>query len=199
MKVPYIDKFTINNLAAGFRRKNWGDLLPVNIEEIITYKLKIDIIPERDLQKLCNSDAFITADWKNVYVDSDNYMDDRQYNRLRFSLAHEIGHFVLHKELFESFGLKNLPDFYQFIDDLGDDYGIIEGHANKFANCLLVPKDKLKQEKETVEQRLYAEYPELAGVDDATMNSYISAPLAKIFEVSQQVAEISLSDLKDFN
>lgn len=199
MKIPFFYKHDINDQAENFRKKNWGDTVPVNIEEIITLKLKIDVIPKQNLLKLCNADAFITAEWKNVYVDNENYMNDKCYNRLRFSLAHEIGHFILHKKLFESFGIKSVPDYYKFIDELGNDYGIIEGHANKFANCLLVPKNKLKLARKKIEEKLFKSHPELKEIDVSTINSYIAAPLAKSFQVNQGVVEISLSDLDDFN
>lgn len=167
--------------------KNWGELVPVDIEQIIEYKLNMRIIPIPGLYKQCSADALIASDWQTIYVDNENYFDDRYYNRLRFSLAHEIGHFILHQELYASFEIKSFEDFYNIIDGLNNRYGIIESHANRFANFLLVPREKLEIEREKV----LAEHPEIKSLDSAAVNSYISIPLSKIFQVSQEVIEWS--------
>lgn len=187
MQIPYFDNKELKQRADEFRNKNWGNEVPVNIEQIIESRLKMDIIPIPDLYKQCNADALISSDWNTIYVDNNNYLDDRYYNRIRFSLAHEVGHFILHKELYASFNIKNFEDFYNIIDQLNDKYGIIESHANRFANFLLVPRVKLKIEKD----RVLNEHPEVKGFDIASINSYIAIPLSKIFQVSQEVIEYS--------
>ncbi|MCX6745647.1 MAG: ImmA/IrrE family metallo-endopeptidase [Candidatus Parcubacteria bacterium] len=192
MQIPYFKNQELKQKADEFRIKNWGDSVPVEIEQIIESKLGIGIIPIPGLYKQCNADALISSDWKTIYVDNDNYIDDRYYNRLRFSLAHEVGHFILHKDLYSSFEISSVEDFYNLIERIGDKYGIIEGHANRFANFLLVPREKLGIEKEKVLQT----HPEIKEFETATVNSYIAIPLSKIFEVSQDVIEISLSNNK---
>ncbi|MFA5188291.1 MAG: ImmA/IrrE family metallo-endopeptidase [Patescibacteria group bacterium] len=192
MQIPYYKNQELKQKADEFRIKNWGDSVPVEIEQIIESKLGIGIIPIPGLYKQCNADALISSDWKTIYVDNDNYIDDRYYNRLRFSLAHEVGHFILHQDLYASFNIKSFEDFYNIIDQLNNEYGIIEGHANRFANFLLVPREKLEIEKENV----LRDHPEIKKFDTATVNSYLAIPLGKIFKVSQEVVEISLSNNK---
>jgi len=97
IQIPYIGNLVIKNKADLFRTKYWDEILPVDIEKIIDVNLEINIIPLPDLEKLCNTDALITSDWKSLYIDKDLFEDERRQNRLRFSLAHEIGHLVLHK------------------------------------------------------------------------------------------------------
>src|SRR4030042_3889922 len=138
MQIPYFNNQELKQKADEFRIKHWGDAVPIEIEQIIESKLGIEIIPIPGLYKQCNDDALISSDWKIIYVDNDNYIDDRYYNRLRFSLAHEVGHLILHKDLYSSFEISSVEDFYNLIDQIGDKYGIIEGHANRFANFLLV-------------------------------------------------------------
>jgi len=76
------------------------------------------------------------------------------------------------------------------------EHGIIEGHANRFANFLLVPRDKLALEREKVKQEYLVRFPEISKIeiDKETLNSYVAIPLAKIFKVSKEVMEISLKD-----
>ncbi len=190
MQTPYFKNQELKHKADEFRIKHWGNDVPVDIEQIIEVKLGMDIIPVPGLYKQCNTDALISSDWKTIYVDNDNYIDDRCYNRIRFSLAHEIGHFILHQELYASFGIMSVEDFYNIIDGLNNDYGIIEGHANRFANFLLVPREKLEIEKVKALQA----HPEIKELEAATVNSYIAIPLSKIFEVNEGVVEISLNN-----
>jgi Zn-dependent peptidase ImmA (M78 family) len=194
MRIPFFDNKELKQKADEFRIKHWGDMVPVDIERIIEFKLGIEIIPIPGLYKQCNADALISSDWRTIYVDNDNYLDDRQYNRLRFSLAHEIGHFVLHQELYASFNIKSVEDFYNIIDIIGQDYGIIEGHANRLANFLLVPREQLKIAREKIEAEYFVKYPEIKNFDNPTLNSYLAIPLSKIFLVSQDALEISLND-----
>lgn len=57
--------------------------------------------------------------------------DKGNYFRSRFDLAHEIGHIVLHRHI-KTFDIKHLKE--------------IEGQANFFASCLLLPEESLSIE-----------------------------------------------------
>ena len=186
IKILFIDKEKIKRKADLFREKFWDDSIPVDIERIIDLKLEIDIIPLPDL-----GDAFISSDWKSIYVDRNKYLNGIQ-NRLRFSLAHEIGHFILHKEIYNSFKITSLEKFYQFIAEIpGEQYGFLETQANIFANFLLVPRNKLAVEKE---KRLKDFESVLDNIDQRLVYSYLAEPISKTFGVSSEVIEIALNE-----
>jgi len=103
IRVSFLDNKEINKNADLFRKKHWNKLVPVDMEEIIEIKLKISLAPIPNLQNSFGVDAFITSNWQLIYVDRVSYLDERFQNRLRFSLAHEIGHFVLHKNIYQAF------------------------------------------------------------------------------------------------
>ena len=42
-------------------------------------------------------DAFLSLDFLELHIDEEHYMS--QTNRSRFTLAHEAGHYFLHKEI----------------------------------------------------------------------------------------------------
>ena len=100
INVPFLSNLEIKNKADLFRRKFWNDSVPIDMEDIVELKLEMEIIPLKSLQTLFGIDALITSDWRSIYIDYDRYVDERYQNRLRFSLAHEIGHFVLHKGIY---------------------------------------------------------------------------------------------------
>jgi len=189
-KAPFISNKEIKGQADLFRKKYWGDIIPVNIEIIIEEKISIEIIPVPGLKQQCNTDAFISSDWKSVYVDNEKYMDDSYYNRLRFSIAHEIGHLVLHKGLYEELKIGSLGDFRDFQTDVsGSQYSYIETQANKFANYFLIPRKILIKERTLI----IKEYKEIAGLEAKLINSYIATPLGKKFGVSAEAMEIALN------
>lgn len=193
--VPYLTNARIERATDLFREKFWGDSVPVNIEHIIDVELKIDVVSIPGFLKLANIDALISSDWKSIYVDRDEYLDERRHNRLRFSLAHEVGHFVLHKKIYTNFNIKNLEDYYKLNRDIPQkQYGYLETQANKFANYLLIPRKILiiEREKELKKRGNPAWFKKL---DTKTLNSYCAIPLSKTFKVSDEVVAIALNDL----
>jgi Zn-dependent peptidase ImmA (M78 family) len=69
-----------------------------------------------------------------VYINSDDHP-----KRQRFTLAHEIAHFILHKD----------KKGYDFVDNeffrSSSSQNRIEQEANNFAGAILIPKDELKR------------------------------------------------------
>ena len=196
-EVPFLSNGKIKEVADLFRKKFWDNSIPVDIEHIIDVRLRIYIIPIPDFLKNCNIDALISSDWKFIHVDKDEYLDERRHNRLRFSLAHEIGHFVLHKKIYDSFNIKNFSDYYKLYQTLPSiQYSYFETQANKFANYLLVPREMLAVERrEKLKKRGNPDW--FKGIDTKTLNSYLAIPISKIFNVSEEVIAIALSDLND--
>lgn len=195
IKIPYLDRDFIKRKADFFRKKYHGSSIPVNIENIIELKLKLNIIPSPEWGKTSSLEALITSDWKSIYVDKNAY--ENQERRLKFSLAHEIGHFVLHKETWNSFNIKDITDFYKMLGEVPEkQYRYLEIQANYFAGFLLVPQEKLKSEKEKLLQKIKNE--EIIKKSDPKMlNSYLAQALTDTFDVSAEVIENSLNILNN--
>lgn len=75
-----------------------------------------------------------------LYVNS----EDRP-ERQSFTMAHELGHWILHREIF-----TNNPELYPVLPRFNDPdtNDPLEKEANKFAACLLVPKRLLRPVRE---------------------------------------------------
>jgi Zn-dependent peptidase ImmA (M78 family) len=147
-KAPFITNAEIHARADEFREKYWGGKdLPFEIEEVIEFDLGISIIPLTDLQKRYEMDAFISADLKTITIDNDCY-NHVSRNRVRYSLSHEIGHFVLHEYIYrEHFNFKDIAEWFETLNSLPDtEYNKIEYQAYEFAGRLLVPREKLLEE-----------------------------------------------------
>jgi len=197
IKIPFLGNEKIREEADLFRKKFWDGGIPVDIERIIELRLQLQIIPIPNFLKDCNIDALISSDWKYVSVDKNEYEDERLHGRLRFSLAHEIGHFVLHKKIYNDFDIKCQKDYYKLYESLPPiQYYYLEVQAGKFANYFLVPRDILLEERgKQINKKGNPDW--FKSVDTKTLNSYIAIPLSKIFEVSEDVITIALGDLNN--
>lgn len=191
-KTPYISDKDIETLAEKIRSKFWKEGSFVDVEKLLM-KLKIDVVPIKDLVKNTGIDSFITSDWKNIYVDNDDYLDDYKYRRVRFSMAHELGHLFLHKGIYETFKIKSLEDYYSFYKNVsGDQYSFLETQANIFASHFLVPRKRLEEEKEKIiiEKKRKLEKSGLKG--DFDLMEYVIDDLAEKFNVSRAPIEIAI-------
>jgi len=81
-----------------------------------------------------------------MHVDEYEYMDERYVNRLRFSMAHEISHIILHAELYPKQRFNDLDDYINFHRSKSDKaHKWFEYQANNFAGNLLVPALELRR------------------------------------------------------
>lgn len=100
ISVSYLSYGTINLAAENFLKTyHPANTIPIPIEEIIEFKLGIDIIPLHGLHQAFDTDGFISSDLKSISVDL--FVYESRPGRYRFTLAHEIGHLVLHSELYK--------------------------------------------------------------------------------------------------
>lgn len=137
---PILSYENINEHAENFLRTHKvEDKLPVPIEEIIEFNLKMDIVPFPGLQKDFDVEGFISGDLTCIYVD--DLIFQKRPARYRFTLAHEVGHFVLHKDLIRKIHPKSIHDWKDFILRVDPDvYSWLEWQAYTFAGLLLVPR-----------------------------------------------------------
>ncbi len=162
------------------------DLVPVPMEEIVELDLKIQIIPIHGLQDRIDVDAFLTNNLKAICVDYDMYIDERRSSRLRFTLAHEVGHFVLHKEQIQQCKFRTSQDWIHFREDFPeDDLNWFETQAYEFAGRLLVPKEELENQIKSYSKEIKTfreHFPEGPDLVEA-----VSRVIRSHFGVSDQV------------
>ncbi|HHT9126564.1 MAG TPA: ImmA/IrrE family metallo-endopeptidase [Candidatus Brocadiia bacterium] len=145
IKVPFINHDQIKNFAEDFLQKyHPEDIIPIPIEEIIDLKLKLDIIPVPGLHNLIDTDGFITSDLTSIFVE--DYVYQNRPCRYRFTLAHEIGHFVLHKDIYIQHKFNSIDGWMSFIDFFPEkERSLFEWQANEFAGLILVPSRHLEK------------------------------------------------------
>ena len=104
-KAPKLSFKDIWQEADKFRQNYWpSEELPINIHDIIDLDLDMEIRCVSRLREITGFDALLLGNLKGIIVDQENYMNDRMENRMRFSFAHEVGHYILHSDVY-----RNLP------------------------------------------------------------------------------------------
>lgn len=170
--------------------------IPIPIEKIIDLQLQIDIIPIPGLKDVFEKagldiDAFIAPDFKSISVDM--HIQEKVTTRYRFTLAHEIGHMVLHSYLYKQFQFNTMDQWIEIINNMPiSESRIVEWQADEFAGLVLVPREFLKEKfvkaiKDTEEilNKIYR------ARTDIMIDLSISS-LAKEFVVSDDVIRIRL-------
>jgi Zn-dependent peptidase ImmA (M78 family) len=152
--VRKLSKNDIRLLSDDFSSKyNPEQTIPVPIDIIIEAKFNIDIVPIADLKDHLDNDGFISSDFTTIYIDQDVYFNIE--TRYRFSLAHEIGHLWLHRDIYKSLKHKTINEWKKVYLDIDDkDYNWLEIQANNFAGFVLVPDYALESRFKSLLQGL---------------------------------------------
>lgn len=143
--VPFKNYDHIKKIAADFLRKyHLKDAYPTPIEEIVEFKLGIDIIPIPGLHEIIEIDGFISSDLSNISVDE--YVYKHRQGRYRFTLAHEVGHAIMHEGVYKHRGFNTTGYWKDFMETFPEnEWSWLEWQANQFAGLVLVPSHHLEK------------------------------------------------------
>lgn len=184
IKAPRLSKKNIKTKAEEFLAKyNPKREFPLKIE-LIAGEQGIKISPLQNLKEITGVEGFIKPDLTEIGIDFNIYFDFE--NRARFTIAHEVGHWYLHREIYlriaKKVKLKSFFDYAKFIKEIpSEQHGWIEWHSYFFAAQILVPSNELEvKTKQFLNNRLGKAVPE-----DVLFP--ITEELALFFNVSTQV------------
>lgn len=136
--------------------ENYVSTPPVVIDEIArNYGLKIY---EIDFENDSDVAGFIDPKTRTIYVNKDD-----SDTRKAFTIAHELGHWILHRDK-----LEQSPEKYAVLyrKPIGGEKDDVEKEANCFAAHLLVPRkllDEFRSENDNVIASIFGVSPELIG------------------------------------
>ncbi|MBQ6596357.1 MAG: ImmA/IrrE family metallo-endopeptidase [Lentisphaeria bacterium] len=144
--------------------------IPVDIDSFLEFDCGIELVPFSGLRDRIGAEAMISWDCSSIYVDSEAYMNEKMIPRMRFSIAHEIGHMVLHKDFFTKQHITCDEDWISFMGDIQLKYGYLENQANNFAGLLMVSRDRLIREINNNPRPTLAKLTRLFGVSDQVIS-----------------------------
>jgi Zn-dependent peptidase ImmA (M78 family) len=181
-----------------FRRQYLvGELahLPVDVFTLAELEFKLDIIPFDDLYEKYEVDAALIQNFSGIYVDAEAYIiwekgPRWKQRRLRFSVAHELGHYVLHREIAAKLKFRTFGDFALWTKGNHGQKYTLEQTANEFAGRLLVPVDRLRAAFESFANVAKDVIPNWSTSPD--MRHGFAEKLREQFEVNTPVIETRL-------
>jgi len=146
VEIPILSYTEIRRKADEFREKFWGKKqMPLDIELIVERDLDIIIDIRRDLNALFDIRGYINILENKILVDE--YFFESNEELSRFTIAHEIGHMILHSGIYKIANVSTLEKYNEFRNSITEvEYSRLEGQANIFAGCLLVPTQILVAE-----------------------------------------------------
>lgn len=136
----------VKQTANEFLRTYYPSLeLPIPIEDIVELKLKIRIILIKGLIRDFGVNAFISQSFDTIVIDE--IMFTKQPERIRFTVAEEVGHLFLHKDWYVKNGPKGLENYLQWQQTVdGKLFDYIERQAKTFASMVLMPETKVLEQ-----------------------------------------------------
>jgi len=126
----------------------------------------------------------------------DEYIYNNRLNRYRFTIAHEIGHIIMHADILKAGKIKLIDDYKRFMDGIPEpEYSKLEYQANAFAGLVLVPCQSLCEDVDKQFFSIKKKWPELVK-DSKVMWEMIDTILAEKYKVSKSVIDRRITDDK---
>ena len=193
----FIKKAELARICHQFRREHCAGFdFPLDIELVAEKKLNLHVFPVGGIRALIGIDVFLSWNLSDIVVDFQEYMDDRYQNRLRFSIAHEVGHFVLHAGAYKDVDFRSADDYIDAFERLGENaHRTVEWQSNQFAGLVLVPREELMVS--VGKARRLAEKRNLTGKlkdEPGQLLALIAQRISREFGVSDQVIDRRVRD-----
>jgi len=155
---PYRSHEDIRAPAESVLKRHFGSVaIPVDIELLVEYHFNLDIVPIPDLKRRLGIDGFAMRD--RIAVDHSSW--EHNTNRYRFTLAHELGHHVLHPEVLNATADSSTYEPGGGLSVSSAARRRYEWQAHCFARNVLLPAGPLAEEVRTGTSALAADGGEL--------------------------------------
>ena len=180
--VPFLSFEGVQQRAEEFRTKfsTHGDSIPVN-PELMAELAGLEIIPVENLINDTGIDAVYMHATDKILVDATEFIEAHHWPRLRFSIAHELGHYWLHRDALKRISFSNEGEWIDYVSKL-ENKDQLEIQANEFAGRLMVPRERLIDliTKERIRALEFA-------LNEAALESTLAMRLSRPFNTSQDV------------
>ena len=199
-----IDRNSIKSIAVPYYTKDYIEIEAKKIRETfepynkygVEYQKVVELlkniygvyVEEKKINSLYNKEILGKIDFKQNVITISDAIENQ--NRRIFTLVHEIGHYILHKDILCDNGINNIEDL-----TIDNNDRRLEFQANLFASYFLVPEDLLMQqidisfERNRVNRgRLYWDTQQV----NCRLAKYVLDELSRYFCVSKEVIKIRM-------
>lgn len=184
-------------LADQYRDTCWPELtVPIDVLKIVEFRTPLRLEPRLGLVDSHGVEAFLRTDLTGLVIDQERLMDDRFHNRMRFSISHELGHWVMHTQIIQQQNILSggLYNWKHAVAQMSvSDYHWFEWQANEFAGRFLVPTVALSAVMKNPVIQTAIGFAQANGLDTDATRSYVSSMIGPdYFGVSGKVVETRL-------
>jgi Zn-dependent peptidase ImmA (M78 family) len=117
----------------------------VEIDVIVEADLDIRILHYSNLEALHGLHGYLALSLKKIYIDQNIMDSDLFESRYRFTVAEEVGHYMLHKDLFA--GVKTPDDYLDAVGKISaKEYGKMDMDAKHLGGAILMPAELFRKE-----------------------------------------------------
>ncbi len=122
-----------------------SDSIPVPIDVIVEADLGIGIFPYSALEEKHGLQAYLALSLQKIYVDQNIMDSDLFEKRYRFTVAEEVGHYLLHKDIFAN--VKTANDYINAYGRISaKEYGKMDMDAKHLGGAILMPTESFRKE-----------------------------------------------------
>jgi len=194
LDVPRLTYQQIKQKAQNFLNTYHPSLeLPVPIEEIIEFEIGLNIYPFPNLYRTHRQNGFLSSDLTTIMVDEDQY---KYYiPKYRFTLAHELGHLVLHRKIYQRYTFSKIHEYIEWYKSISNwDVDMLEWQCDTFAGLILVPEETLISECKKTIGKYKKEIKKLisSNIEVWEIWSYLPNKIASVYDVNPPVVEIRI-------
>ncbi|MEW6009571.1 MAG: ImmA/IrrE family metallo-endopeptidase [Candidatus Omnitrophota bacterium] len=152
-----------------------ADSLPVEIDTIVEADLDIRILPFSCLEQNYGLHGYLALSLKKIYIDQYIMDEDNFERRYRFTIAEEVAHSLLHKDLFKD--VKTPKEYLDALDKISESaHAQMDIDAKRLAEAILMPAVLFRKESLRIATEI--------GKNNKTGKSSLFSKLADKFNVS---------------
>lgn len=172
----------------------------VNIDYIVEvhYDIRIEAAP---LKWEFGIEGYPCLGGHKIFIDSTLINDDRQERRYRFTLAEELAHIILHRDMWK--GINTAEEWVEAWTKLPEDiYNKLDNNAKELAGIILLPRYSFINRAIEIRDGLYKTFGYAPGkLTDEQKNEIREAVIRVLmddFNINSQPCEIRLERIERY-
>lgn len=191
MVIKYLTETTVRQKAEALLEEHGHQhVLPVPVELLVERDLGIEIIPIPGFQDRFGIEGVLSQDLTRISVDEGVMLNVAP--RYRFTLAHELGHLILHESEIREHLEGATDDHLMLWETLTEtEYKRAEWQANEFARALLMPSEMVQRVFNEICDALHEQKLTFESLDDNSKMKVIRAKTST-FAVSADALRVTL-------
>lgn len=183
--IPYKSKESIDDIANKVLKDyGFNNVIPVDIEKLVeTIGFRIVPIFSENNFKGC---LFLKTMEIGVKL---AFFDENKENIYRFTIAHELAHYIMHNRIYSIFNGSSINEWIDFYFNNTHIITRAEIQADIFASFILMPSLLLNEDVKKYEE-MFKSY------DNDIKKDRIEYEISKKYKVSKKTAQIRLENLR---